>query len=64
MSIETPGRTMAQVVSRWRLTSETSVYTIQTTYRYILEGCHLHTRSCEKLKARKNKKLVHFKQQK
>jgi hypothetical protein len=31
--------------------SETSVYYNETTRRYILEGCHLHTRRREDLKS-------------
>jgi hypothetical protein len=34
-------------------TSETSVYANETTWRYIAEGCHVHTSSREKLKSQK-----------
>jgi hypothetical protein len=32
-------------------TSETSVYFNETTRRYIIESCHLHTRRRENLKS-------------
>jgi hypothetical protein len=35
-------------------TSETSVYSNETTWRYIPEGSHIHTRRRENLKAHTN----------
>jgi hypothetical protein len=39
-------------------TSETSVYFNETTLLCVLEGCHLHTFRCEKLKSYKSETVA------